>query len=169
MPNGFCECGCGGKTKIIEGTDSRRGWVKGQSMRYLLGHSRRTSGIDYVVDAVTGCWLWQLKLSTTGYGRKEGTYAHIYYYKLKYGPVPDGKELDHLCRNRACINPDHVEPVSHTINTIRGARTKYNEEIVKEVRRLHTTGLGYRKLAKLLDMPRSTIGFIIRRDIWKHV
>lgn len=60
--------------------------------------------------------------TTTGYGRiLDGkTYAHIFAYKMIYGVIPAGSQLDHLCRNRKCVNPDHLEPVTPRINVLRG-------------------------------------------------
>ena len=76
----------------------------------------------YVVQP-DGCWKWQMKWLADGYGRMKvdgkPILAHRYYYEQKYGRVPDGLELDHLCRNRWCCNPDHVEPVTHRENMLR--------------------------------------------------
>lgn len=71
-----------------------------------------------------GCWPW-LGAVRTGYGRfavqqKRLVQAHRFAYELLVGPIPDGLELDHLCRNRACVNPDHMEPVTSRVNTLRG-------------------------------------------------
>lgn len=72
----------------------------------------------------TGCWLWTGGLHTTGYakirvhGRRR--FAHIVTYELEVGPIPDGKELDHLCRVRHCRSPYHLEPVTHWENSLRG-------------------------------------------------
>lgn len=46
--------------------------------------------------------------------------AHVWLYEQLRGPVPDGMELDHTCRNRRCVNPDHLEPVTHLQNMVRG-------------------------------------------------
>ena len=71
-----------------------------------------------------GCWVWQTGLSN-GYGSYspggKSKQAHIYVYELLVGPVPEGLELDHLCRVTACVNPDHLEPVTHLVNVHRGA------------------------------------------------
>lgn len=169
--DGFCECGCGNKTNLATSTDSSRGWVKGKPLRYLLGHQGRKSGVDYVVDPITGCWLWQLSLNNKGYGRINVNgvveYAHRVFYKRHNGEIPEGLELDHKCSNRACVNPDHLEPVTHTVNLRRGAKTKYTIESIKLIRKLKSDGLGSRQISKMLDMPRSTVGFIMSGKRWK--
>lgn len=72
----------------------------------------------------TGCWLWQGAAGPNGYGgvRVNGRQlsAHRRSYELLVGPIPDGLELDHLCRTRTCVNPDHLEPVTHQENVLRG-------------------------------------------------
>jgi len=76
------------------------------------------------------CWGWADVLSEDGYaylgvgGREGGKFlVHRLLYELVIGPIPDGKELDHLCRNRWCVRPDHQEPVTRLINLIRGQTT----------------------------------------------
>jgi HNH endonuclease len=60
----------------------------------------------------TPCWIWEGGLRH-GYG------AHHVAWRQRYGPVPDGLELDHLCRIKACCNPDHLEAVTHAENVHR--------------------------------------------------
>ena len=72
----------------------------------------------------SGCVEWTgYKLK--GYGRircgDETVYTHRAMYEIFAGPVPDGTELDHLCRNPACANVAHLEPVPHRVNMARGA------------------------------------------------
>lgn len=71
------------------------------------------------------CWLWQGHINkVTGYGmiliNRRPESAHITSYKLAGRQIPESMELDHLCRNRSCVNPDHLEPVSHRENVLRG-------------------------------------------------
>lgn len=72
-----------------------------------------------------GCWGWRNKLSLQGYaalyvGDNRNVRAHRFAYELLIGAIPLGHELDHLCRNRGCVNPAHLEPVPHHINVWRG-------------------------------------------------
>ena len=72
----------------------------------------------------SGCWIWTGALTTRGYGSvrvANGTArAHRATYEMALGPIPTGLELDHLCRVPTCVNPDHLEPVTHTENVRRG-------------------------------------------------
>ena len=69
-----------------------------------------------------GCWVWQAA-TLKGYGQfnvgHRICYAHRVAYELVVGPIPDGLELDHLCRNTLCVNPDHLEPVTMRVNILR--------------------------------------------------
>jgi hypothetical protein len=76
-----------------------------------------------------GCWTWTASLFRKGYacfavplgdGAWKRVRAHRHAYLILVGPVSDGLHLDHLCRNRACVNPAHLEPVSPQVNVLRG-------------------------------------------------
>ena len=74
----------------------------------------------------TGCWLWTASLSSGGYGQfmirpsPKPERAHRLAYETLVGPIPEGLELDHLCRVRSCCNPSHLEAVTHRENVLRG-------------------------------------------------
>lgn len=81
------------------------------------------------VEKTADCWLWTAG-KVDGYGRVSMGHgisparAHCISYLLLVGPIPDGRELDHVCSNRACVNPDHLEAVTHTENVRRAAARK---------------------------------------------
>lgn len=87
----------------------------------------KNSGVFYIGNR-TECWLWTGGLNKHGYGVFRDEQSHnVGSHVWAYGPVPDGLELAHLCRVRACVRPSHLEAVSHAINNRRG-RSKRREQ-----------------------------------------
>jgi hypothetical protein len=71
-----------------------------------------------------GCWLYRTGMTKWGYSRVRiagsAVMAHRFVYEHLVGPIPTGLQLDHLCRVRCCVNPDHLEPVTGRVNILRG-------------------------------------------------
>ena len=77
-----------------------------------------------IIDIENGCLLWTGHRAKDGYGRvMVGTgkpdYVHRVVYQMFQGAIPEGTELDHLCRNTSCASPAHLEPVTHLVNMRR--------------------------------------------------
>ncbi|MGW6747602.1 HNH endonuclease signature motif containing protein [Streptomyces sp. NPDC055006] len=76
------------------------------------------------VDMTANCWTWTASTNPDGYGQfyvgQAKFLAHRWLYERCVGPIPAGTELDHRCRNRACVRPSHLDPVSHRENVLRG-------------------------------------------------
>lgn len=124
------ECSVDGCTKRAEA----RGWCQMHYVRWkkygdvhavALVHNdpdRRFRESYTVTDS--GCWQWTGWLESNGYARftigQKRTGAHRWAYERFVGSIPPGMAIDHLCRNRACVNPDHLEPVTTRANLLRG-------------------------------------------------
>jgi hypothetical protein len=180
IPEGYCQCGCGGKTNLARQTHRRYGWVKNKPLKYIVNHHRRGAGIKsnfekaYVIDEKTGCWNWQHYVGRSGYGSVtisgRTLAAHRYSYERYKGPIQKGTSLDHLCRNRACVNPEHLEPVIAAVNTQRGKGTKLSKTQVVEIRKLASTGkYTQAEIARLFSVSRSNVGLIANRQTWINI
>lgn len=134
---GLCQCGCGQPTPIaprMQKMNGRVTQIKGQPVRFLNGHGNRGRG-GYLRRWLpedrghdTPCWIWQGDTDRGGYGstrtvidgRRIHTPAHRAVFVELGGTIPDGLQLDHLCRVRLCVNPSHLEVVTARENTLRG-------------------------------------------------
>lgn len=79
----------------------------------------------------TPCWVWCGRMNRNGYGRlRNGKMAHREMYQfIKEVEIPPGHLLDHRCRVRGCINPNHTEPVTHSVNTLRGEAKLFGRDL----------------------------------------
>ena len=90
---------------------------------------KRAEG-KYVVDPISQCWHWTGSKNKAGYGRiwcsetQRPLMAHRVLYEAERGKVPKNKELDHLCCNKSCVNPQHLQAVTSSENKLRCWATK---------------------------------------------
>jgi hypothetical protein len=124
----FCACGCGNP-------------VLARGRHYLPGHFLRMQDHDLLaallwpkVDQngplpeyrpdLGPCWIFTGRISSEGYGVFDvhgvGVRAHMASFLITTGTLPDGLDLDHLCRVRKCVRPSHLEPVTRQVNVLRG-------------------------------------------------
>ncbi len=127
---------------------------------------------DYTVEERgfgTPCWVWRRKLDSGGYGQDAANrMAHRIHYERLVGPIPEGMQLDHLCRVRACINPDHLEPVTLAVNCQRGRNAKLTTERAQEIRlRYAAGGLTQAQLATAHGVSPDTISRVVNGKGWR--
>lgn len=110
---------------------SARGWCKRHyecwrrhgdplAMSRIVGDPMANFAAKVDVGHPLGCWVWTAGVGSHGYGVFAGTVAHRFAYETFSGPIPEGMQIDHLCRNRRCVNPDHLEVVTNRENVRRG-------------------------------------------------
>ncbi len=136
----LCQCGCGKESGTYIFTRRQDNQIEGQPRRFLHGHYKRepfeqrfwgktdkNGPIPSFRPELGPCWIWIGAIDSRGYGssgtpgQKGSRGAHVISYEFSFGQVPQGLELDHLCRIRLCVNPSHLEAVTHRINVLRGA------------------------------------------------
>ncbi len=168
----LCECGCGTPLKPANKAFIKYGIKKGDYRRFVRGHHPGRTDISYAyaVNEITGCWDWLLS-KEGGYGRFRHKVAHVFVWERANGPKPKGLDLDHLCRNRGCVNPGHLELVTRRENVRRGASPKLSVEQVAEIRSrsdLHVYGIKM-KLSVQYGIGHSQITRIINGVSWEDV
>lgn len=92
---------------------------------FVVLNKSKSYPLGYVIQE-NGCWDWIGSKGSHGYGqawdfdKKTVVLSHRYVYEIEVGPIPEGLTLDHLCRNKSCCNPAHLEPVTMRVNSLRG-------------------------------------------------
>lgn len=166
---GYCGCGCGQRTSLATQTDSRIGHIKGEPVGFVVGHNHRRSPVLYAIEDrgyTTPCWIWRLAC-VNGYGRWGKEWAYKRMYVQLRGPVPKGLHLDHLCQVRACVNPDHLEPVTPRENRRRGGQERLTSEQVSEIRQRLADGELQRSIAQRYGVTQSHISRISTGVKWR--
>lgn len=149
------------------------------------GHVYRPSEND--------CWIWQSAKAGKGYGMFNlpagSYYAHRVSWTLFFGEIPDGMFVCHRCDNPPCVNPSHFFLGTNADNQIdsygkgrnatqrhpglhtgtKNGRAKLTESMVKAIRREYSEGKTQTQLAQKYGVNQTMIGFIVRKESWKHV
>lgn len=119
------------------------------------------------------CWEWSLSKNADGYAqvyrRGGGWLVHKRLYELLRKNVDDGMELDHLCRNRGCVNPYHLEEVPHRENVMRGnGHRKVSEDDVVRMFKLRRQGIGCTELARTFGLTANHVSRILTGKSWSE-
>lgn len=136
----------------------------------------------YYPDPNSGCWIWLERCNESGYAyvsyRGKNQRAHRLFFERAKGAIPKGLTLDHKCRVRCCVNPNHLEPVTQTENRRRGVRHQLADQVVDYIRAVPlwngrgrqsaSSGLETVKgLSQKLSVPRTTIQRIRSGQEWR--
>lgn len=118
------------------------------------------------------CWLWTGYIAESGYGNYinrhfNSSRPHIIAFELIEGLIPDGLELDHVCKIKSCVRPheEHVEAVSHTINVRRSSVAKLTDQDVAQIRFLCAVGVAQAAVAKQYEISQPTVSKIKNRKL----
>lgn len=125
----------------------------------------------YTINPKTNCWEWNKVLNSYGYGHfsyNGKTYiAHRFIYELLIGKLSSNLQLDHLCKNRKCVNPQHLEEVTSAKNVQRGKSAKLSTQIVDTIRNVYKKGVTRQvDLAKTFGVGQDEISRIINNRRW---
>jgi hypothetical protein len=175
LPYGTCWCGCGERTSLAKANRYTVSAVKGAPRRYVRGHSGLFRGPYYVEEDrgyETPCWVWRRGTDQDGYAqtcvsKKTRRAARVYYERFR-GPIPQGLDIDHLCRVRSCVNPHHLEPVTRTENTRRGNMAKLSCAKAKRIRELLRGGATASAVAEMFGVHSRTIRDVRNGKSWRQ-
>lgn len=168
VPYGFCHCGCGQKTKVATKNVRKHGYVRGEPYRFIVGH---TNKINHTVDSQTGCWIWGGKLNGNGYAVSTRNHKSVrlarWLYERTFGALSVGMHVDHICRNRACINPYHLRPLTPRDNQLASPLLKLTKDKAREIRRLRSSGKTFSAIGSQFGISKRYVFDIVKRDAWK--
>ena len=127
---------------------------------------------EYQKDDLTDCWNWCKATSKYGYGTlKVGGKqwrAHRYYYEKYVGKIPEGLTIDHLCRNKKCVNPEHLEAVTLGENCRRRLSTKLDRLKVENIRKMCEEGFTQKNIAKIYNINQDHVSRIKNGLRWNE-
>jgi hypothetical protein len=188
IQKGYCQCGCGMKTKISKETRPSRGVFRGEPLSYIHGHQARGKSHKkpfeqrffkyFVRGAPDECWNWTGAKREFGYGQirrgEKSVRAHRASYEMFVGEIPDGLYVLHHCDNPACVNPAHLFLGTHQDNMNdmcdkgRIARVLTIEK-AREIKQLIADGkMSKTEIARLYNVGYSLINDIAKGKKWKR-
>lgn len=177
----LCDCGCGHPAPLAPRNEKRKGWIKGQPIRFIKNHSLGAPRLEWgealwdVEDRgfQSPCWIWKFAKNNMGYGifrnstrLGNSTLAHRESFLRSHGCIPDDLTLDHLCGIRNCVRPEHLEPVTHAENVRRGRGARMTPEIRAEIFELRKAGLTQTAIATKVGFSRTAVVKLLDGSTW---
>lgn len=197
VPAGKCQCGCGLQAPIARRSNSMLGHVRGQPVRFLVGHNKRLLAPRGISVAPNGCWVWTGRTDENGYGRvgSRAECVHRLAYQAVYGEFAPELFVCHECDNPPCVNPSHLFLGTATDNNrdrhtkgrsknlfasdeTHPARRRAGEQHwharlsaddVRRIRAEHDNGRSQTMIGAQFNVHPSTISRIVRREWRKEV
>lgn len=149
-------------------------------MRFIVGHVGNLNMQHKITSAMwveedrnysTPCWIWLGEIAANGYGRvrlaRKRLLAHRSMYEQTFGRIPDYLQVDHLCRERACINPSHFELVPQPVNVQRGDIATLTPDDVRAIRAPSREPIA--EIAERYGVTLRTIHDVRSRRTWKNI
>jgi hypothetical protein len=143
----------------------------GQSRKnYALFSLLPNEIISRILITPTGCWEWTGAKWDNGYGYITRDYKkirlHLWSFRLFNGPIPPGHVVDHVCRNRSCFNPRHLEAIDDVSNVRRGGCAKLTPGKRIRIHKYHAAGLNYGEIGRRIGVSKWTVRDVIKGWSW---
>lgn len=192
--SGLCGCGCGQTTARARQNLPKRGYRKGDHLRFVTGHNGRMKGGEEIaprfwpkVEKSEGCWEWRAhRLKRTrhqlDYGRMKAggglRLAHRVSWELHFGPIPPGMCVLHRCDNPGCVRPDHLLLGTIADNNAdkankgrsRSGKQKLTEGQVRAIRdRYAAGGASHASLALEHGVSKAAVSALLAGRSWRNV
>jgi len=135
-PTGLCLCGYGSKTSLS--SETRRGYKRGEPMKYIRQHWKKQ--VEYQKENrgfSSDCWIWIKHIHQSGHGRgwcvkrRKVIGAHVLFYERYVGEIPIGHEIHHKCSQPSCVNPEHLITVTRKQHMNLEGRLPYGNKLCK--------------------------------------
>lgn len=187
---GYCQCGCGQKTRIASRSNVSKEWIEGEPLRFVHGHNRRRPLANRFWEKVDrrdldDCWGWTGFRNKSGYGQigigGKLQKSHRIAWELVNGAIPNGLLVLHKCDRPQCCNPAHLFLGTHQDNandrSCKG-RGAYGEKIgnskltdgdIRRIRGLYASGIICKDIAREYGVGKTTIWSVVSRESWTHV
>lgn len=193
-PTGFCECGCGEKTRVPKYNNTERGYVAGVPLRFIRSHYVERPVEERFWEKVDRrgpdeCWEWQAGTDKDGYGRirlgndrgQKTVRAHRLSFEMHNGETPpDDMVVCHTCDNPPCVNPAHLWLGTNLDNILdmesKGRRpvgeatgkATLNPDLVRKIRHLYP-GSTMEQIARELGVGKQAVYHCLNGRTWRHV